>query len=63
MRHRCHIPDNRNIKTDRLNRANGGLTPCARTLDQHFNFFQAMPHGLATCILGDQLRCVSGALT
>src|SRR3974390_2917867 len=62
MRNRCNVPDNRNIKTDRLNRTHGGLASGAWAFDQHFNFLQAMSHGLAACVLGDQLRSVRGAL-
>ena len=61
MRNRGNVPNHRNIEADRLNGANGRLASGAGAFDQHFNFLQAMSHGLPASVLCHQLRSVSRA--
>ena len=61
MRHRCHVANQGEIEADGLQGAHGGLTSRSRPSHQDLNFFEAVPHRLARCILRDHLGRIRGA--
>src|SRR5664279_3121023 len=62
VRHRRHVFDGTDFQTNRLQRADRGFAPGARTFDADFNFLHAVRHRLAGGVLRDLLRGVSRAL-
>ena len=54
------IPDEGQFQANCLQGPDGGFAPGPGAFDQHFDFFQPVPHGLARSILRDHLGRISG---
>ena len=61
MRHGCDVTDDGKVETDRLERADGRFTAGAWSPNEHFDFLEAVAHGLARGILRHHLRGIGSA--
>ena len=62
VRHRGNVDDGGDFQADGLETTDGGVAAEARTADANLDFLEAVGHGVAGGVLGDDLRGVGGGL-